>query len=114
MIARTTTWMSVALILGLALGLAGCEEAVDSPEKAARKAECRKLTEHIFQITPESKRELDGLDDAARRTRLGELIARVPIEDIEQCAGADPQVIACMQKAPDQAALRTCIPPATQ
>lgn len=109
-------WMAAGLLV---LGLAGCEDAKDTPEKAARKVECRKLNEHIFQITPESKALLDeaartgaaAAGDDARRAKLGELVAGVPIEDIEQCAAADPKVIACMQQAPDQAALRACIPP---
>jgi hypothetical protein len=78
------------------------EENVDPPDVAARKAECRKLQDHLISITPDAHKV-------------------VSIEDIEQCAAADkdktgvdrkPAVIACLQNARDQAAVRACIPPA--
>jgi hypothetical protein len=84
---------------------------VDPPDLAGRKAECRRLEAHILQISPESRRELDGLPEAERQKRLDKLVAKVPIEDIQQCAAAEPAVIACMQRAPDVAAVRACVPP---
>jgi hypothetical protein len=101
---------SAVAALGLALvaGLAGgCEDNQDSPEVAQRKAECRALETHIVQITP---RPGGGGPETDPR-RVEALVARIPIEDIEQCAAVkDRKVIACMQAAPDVAALRACIP----
>lgn len=104
---------------GLALALAavlaaGCEAETDSPADAERKAECRRLEAHIFEITPRP-----GAGDAERGEtdprRIAELVAKVPVEDIEQCAAVkDRQVIACMQAAPDVAKLRACIPAKTE
>lgn len=83
-------------------------EAADrKPEAADFKAECRRLEEHIFRITPAPGAERGETDPA----RLADLMAKVPIEDLEQCAAVDDRkVIACMQAASDVAGLRTCIP----
>ena len=89
-----------------------CESSgTDSPEIAQRKAACKQLDEHIFRISPESRSRLDGVPEAEQQKRLAEMVAKVPVEDIAQCAAADPAVIACMQKAPDVAAVRACVPP---
>jgi hypothetical protein len=98
-----------ALILPLAVLVlaAGCEDEKDAPEAAQRKAECRQLEEHIISITPQPGAATAEADPA----RIKALAARVPIEDIEQCAAVkDRKVIACMQAARDVAALRACIP----
>ena len=80
----------------------------DKPEVAARKAECRKLAAHLFEISPVTA----GQDPAP-------LVAAVPIEDIEQCAAEDagkdkvdhkPAAVRCMFDARSEDALRTCIP----
>ena len=63
-------------------------EDEDPPKVAARKAECRKLERHLFEISP---------DSAGRN--IDELVAKVPIEDIEQCGAAYPESVACMQAA---------------
>lgn len=96
--------------LALVIVLAGaCEDEKDSPEVAQRKAECRRLEEHIFRITPQAQGGLAGLPDDPGR--IEQLVAQVPVEDIEQCAAVkDRAVLACMQAAPDLAALRACIP----
>ena len=99
--------LSIALVFAAACG----SEGVDPPDVAQRKAECRRLEAHILRISPESRRELDGLSEAEQQKRLDKLVAKVPIEDIQQCAAAEPAVIACMQRAPDVAAVRACVPP---
>jgi hypothetical protein len=101
----------VAWTIAPLLAAACSTGAVDPPEVAQRKAECKRLEAHILQITPESRGELDRLSEPERQKRLDQLVAKVSIEDIQQCAAADPTVIACMQKAPDVAAVRACIPP---
>ena len=100
------------IALAMVIVLAGaCEDEKDSPEVAQRKAECRRLEEHIFQITPRPGAEHGETDPK----RIEELVAKVPIEDIQQCAVVkDRAVIACMQAAPDVAALRACIPAKTE
>lgn len=96
-----------AVIAGLPLA-AACEEEKDDAETVARKAECRQLEDHIFRITPQPGTEHGETDPA----KLAALMAKVPAEDIEQCAVVkDRKVIACMQAAPDVAAVRACIPP---
>ncbi len=106
--------VALALIAVLA---GGCEDEQDTPggggiggaaaEKAARKAECRKLEEHIVRITPRPGGGGAETDPA----RIQQLVAKVPIEDIEQCAALqEHKDIECMQAAGDVAALRACIP----
>jgi hypothetical protein len=72
------------------------DEDTDSPEVAARKAECRKLEHHLFGLYPESA------------GKTPEEV--VPIEDIELCGAAYPEVIACMQAAPDLQRVHDCMP----
>ncbi|HET7501278.1 MAG TPA: hypothetical protein VFK02_09760 [Kofleriaceae bacterium] len=101
---------ALAIIVALvALSSTGCEDEKESPETAQHKAECRRLEEHIFQITPRPGDPSGrGVTDPKEIERL---VAKVPIEDIEQCAAVtDRKVIACMQAAADLAALRACIP----
>jgi len=73
--------------------------------------ECKRLQEHIFRISPESRSRLEGLSEVEQQNQIDQLVAKVPVEDIEQCTAAEPAVIACMQKAADIAAVRACIPP---
>jgi hypothetical protein len=119
--------IALALVVAPVLAFtAACDEGADTPETAQaaatqHKAMCRQLIEHILQITPRPGSDRPETDPA----RIKELAARIPIEDIEQCAavkdpvkkgepappeGQTPKVIACMQAATDVAALRTCIP----
>jgi hypothetical protein len=100
-----------ALTIAIGFAAACGSGGVDPPEVAQRNAECRRLEAHILRISPESRAELDGLSEAEQQKRLDKLVAKVPIEDIQQCAAAAPAVIACMQQAPDVAAVRACIPP---
>jgi hypothetical protein len=100
----------MALVVVLAGVLAtGCgKDQPDPPELAQRKLACKALGEHLFRISPQA--HLQGLSEAEQRKRVDELQAGVPVEDIEQCAAADPKVIACMQAAADVAAVKACVP----
>lgn len=100
---------TLALVLVIT-GAGACENEQDSPEVAQRKAECRALEKHIFRITPGPGGELPATDTG----RIAALVAKVPIEDIEQCAAAKPAAITCMLAAPDVATLRACIPAKTE
>jgi hypothetical protein len=110
---------SVLFVGILALGIYATvhDENQDSPAIAARKAECQKLEAHVFSIMPAS--QLEGLSEEERQKKLDELVAKLPIEDIEQCAAADKDktgadrkagVLDCMKAARDEAGLKQCIP----
>jgi hypothetical protein len=110
---RGVSFATVLFTLGTlgALGAAGpgCgQDKPDPPEVAQRKQACKVLHEHLFRISPQSG--LAGLSEAEQQKKLAQLQAGVPIEDIEQCAAADPKVVACMQQAADVAAVKACIP----
>jgi hypothetical protein len=97
-------WFTLALVVTLA---SGCGDSTDKSEQDPLKAECRALEKHLFQITP----RVAGSAPEADPKRLEELVAKVPVEDIEQCAAIkDRKVIACMQAAGTVAAVRACIP----
>ena len=98
-----------ALAWFLVLAAACDPGASDSPDVARRKAECKRLEDHIFRISPESQSRLAGLPPAEQQKVIDTLVAGVPVEDLEQCAAAEPAVIACMQAAPDVAAIRACV-----
>jgi hypothetical protein len=90
---------------------AACDEApIDSPDVAAKKAQCRALEAHMFRIAPQSSKQFEGLDDAAAQARADSMAAKLPPEDIDQCVVAEPDVIACMTLAPDVHHVRECIP----
>jgi hypothetical protein len=74
-------------ILTIAIYATVNDEDKESPEIAARMPECRKLMGHLIAISPQS--QLDGLPGGARETRIGELVAKLPVEDLEQCAASD-------------------------
>lgn len=103
---------SFALILCAALA-AGCEDdPAVPPDAAAQQAECRALFEHIFQISPPPGAPA-GTRGETDPGRIAARVASLPVEDFAQCAAIavkDRSVIACMQRAPDPAALRACIP----
>jgi hypothetical protein len=95
-------WFALAMFVVLATG---CEEQPTGDTQ--RMAECRQLEEHILRITPRPGGGGPETDPA----RIKELVAKMPIEDIMQCAVAeDRKVIDCMKAANDVAALRACIP----
>ena len=94
--------LALPLVIGL---VAACTpDAKDTPT-------CKQLREHIFRITPQSQQRLAGRSEAEQRKILDQLMATVPVEDVQQCTAADAAVIACMLKATDMPALRACIPP---
>jgi hypothetical protein len=101
-----------ACALAIAVVLAGgCEDEKDSPEDLQNKAECLRLEEHLFQITPAPGATAPEADPA----RIKRLVDKVPVEDIALCAAVKNRgIIACMQAAPDVAALRACIPAKTE
>ncbi|HSN24909.1 MAG TPA: hypothetical protein VLT45_01455 [Kofleriaceae bacterium] len=68
-------------------------------ELAARKAQCRDVVRHLVEISPQ--RAGRSVDDA---------VAKIPVEDIEQCGAAYPESVTCMQNAADVAAVKNCIP----
>jgi hypothetical protein len=122
-LARIALALLVAPVLALT---AACDEEADRPETAQHEATqhkvtCQQLIEHILQITPRPGSDRPETDPA----RIKELAARIPVEDIEQCAavkdpvkqgepappeGQTPRVITCMQAATDVAGLHRCIP----
>jgi hypothetical protein len=80
----------------------------DPPDAATRKAECRELAVHFVAISDQSHGSPE------------EIAAKLPIEDIEQCAAADkdkqgnnrkPEVLACARDATSVDALKKCLPP---
>ena len=83
----------------------------DAPDVAVRKAECKQLDAHIFQISPQSSPRFGGLSDADAQRLADQMVAKLPPEDIEQCAAAEPEVTSCMMTARDVAAVKACIPP---
>jgi hypothetical protein len=95
-----------------ALGAVGCDEQQGAPDEAAGAAECRKLEEHIVQITPRPGGGPAETDPA----RIQQIVAKLPVEDLEQCTavlkGCKPGkecVIDCLRRATDPASLRGCI-----
>jgi hypothetical protein len=89
------------LFAAAVLALGACDDSEkDKPDVAARKAECKKLERHLYEISPETPKDAN----------LDALVAKVPVEDIEQCAAAHPEAVACMQTAADYKAVRNCIP----
>jgi hypothetical protein len=105
---RTSRAFALIVIAVLA---GACEEEKETPAQALLKAECRRLEEHLVQITLPPGAAAPETDPA----RIRELVAKVPIEDIEQCAAVkDRQVIACMLAARDVAGLKACIPAQTE
>lgn len=103
--------LAALLALG-ALAAGGCEEDQDAPDVAARKAECRKLEEHIVQITPPPGAAQAEADPA----KIQQVVAQLPVEDFDQCAAVlkdckpgAPCVIDCLRRATDPASIRSCI-----
>lgn len=68
------------------------DEDKDPADVAARKAECRKVIDHVISLTPDHSE------------------VKTPIEDVEQCGAAYPEAVACMGAANDLAAVHDCIP----
>lgn len=87
---RRFTWLLVLLL--------GCDEAKpDTAELAHAKDDCKQLLSHIVTISPEGQgRNAD------------EIVAALPIEDIQACIATDPEVRQCMGKATTVAAVKSC------
>ena len=121
--------LAVGLAVVLAAGACGGDKAASKPddksapkpaeasaakeaaEAAANTAECLRLEDHVFEIMPRPETG-HGEPDPKRRA---ELVAQLPVEDIEQCAAVkDRKAIACMLHAADVATMRACIPPPKQ
>jgi hypothetical protein len=83
-----------AAVFAIAIYATVHDENKQAADVAARQAECKKLVQHVIEISPQH----------AHQT------VDVPIEDIEQCGAAYPEVVACMEKAPDVAGVKACIP----
>lgn len=85
------------LALMLALLVACDEDKPDTAELAHAKDECRVLLKHIVSISPQGQgRNAD------------EIVAALPIEDIQACMATDPEVRTCMGEAQDVATVKQC------
>jgi hypothetical protein len=85
------------LVLILAV-LAACEEdKPDTAELKRAKEECKALLKHIVSISPQAA----GKDP-------DEIVAALPIEDIQACMATDPEVRKCMGEARDVATIADC------
>ena len=99
------------LVLAIAL-LTACEEGEqDSPAVAARKVDCKQLEAHIFRISPQSAPQFSGLSESDAQQLADRMAAKLPPEDIDQCAAGEPEITSCMKTAGDVAAIKACIPP---
>jgi hypothetical protein len=82
------------------LAFVACEEAPpDTAEVLAAKAQCKDVLKHVVQISPRGQ----GKDPE-------QVVAALPIEDIQGCVATEPEVRDCMLKAPDIAGIKACIP----
>jgi hypothetical protein len=77
----------------LALALFGCA-AAEPPTP-----ECIAILEHMVQISPAGA----GKDAKA-------VVAALPVEDFQGCGATDEEIRACMMKAADPAAVKSCVP----
>ena len=120
---RATLAVGLWVVVGVALATGACggdkassaaaaaASDKESAEAATNTAECLRLEDHVFEIMP---RPETGHGEADPKRRA-ELVAQLPVEDIEQCAAIkDRKVVACMLHAADVAAMRACIPPASE
>ena len=85
------------LALLLALLVACDEDKPDTAEVAHAKDECKQLLKHIVTISPEGEGK-----------NPDEVVAALPIEDLQACVATDPEIRACMAKAGDVPAVKLC------
>jgi hypothetical protein len=85
------------LALILALVVACDDDKPDTPELAKAKDECKVLLKHIVSISPQ-----------AEGRNADEIVAALPIEDIQACMATDPEVRKCMGEARDVATIKDC------
>jgi len=100
----------IALVVALVALSACSDEAVDSPEVAAKKTACRALAAHIFQISHQTADQFNGLDPTAAQKLAESMAAKLPPEDIDECVASEDDIVKCMSLAPDTRAVRACIP----
>ena len=82
------------------LALAACEdEAPETAEGLATKMECKAVLAHVAKITPQGERKDPE-----------QVVAALPIEDIQGCGASEPEIRACMLVAPDVDGVKKCIP----
>ncbi len=85
----------------LALAACGDETKPDSPAEAAQKLECQDLLVHLVKISPQMATTPQLVDAKAKA---------LPIEELQQCTAAEPEIRACMAAAADVAGVKKCIP----
>jgi hypothetical protein len=83
--------------LFLALLVACDEDKPETAEVAHAKDECKQLLVHIVTISPEGAGK-----------NPDEIVAALPIEDLQACVATDPEVRQCMGKASDVAGVKRC------
>jgi hypothetical protein len=81
----------------LALLVACDEDKPDSAEVARAMDDCKQLLKHIVTISPQGAGKSPD-----------EVVAALPIEDLQACAATDPAIRQCMAKASDVAAVKSC------
>lgn len=81
----------------LALLVACDDDKPDTAEVAQGKDACKKLLVHIVSISPQGEGK-----------SADEVVAALPIEDLQACAATDVEVRNCMAKAKDVAAVKAC------
>lgn len=84
-------------VLFVALLGACDEDKPDTAEVAKAKEECKALLEHIVTISPQG----EGKNPK-------EVVAALPIEDLQACAASDPRVLSCMSKATNVDGIKAC------
>lgn len=85
------------LVLLLAFLVACDEDKPDTPAVAHAKEACKQLLKHIVTISPEGSGK-----------NAEEIVAALPIEDIQACVATDPQVRECMAVATNIATVKSC------
>lgn len=88
----------LAAVFAIGIYATVTDEDHDTPDVVARKAECRKAIQRYFEL---SGTPADQVEAA---------MAKVPIEDVEQCGAAKPEAVACMLSATTVDAYHKCVP----
>ncbi len=87
------------LLVMLALSAACDESKPDTPAVVEAKAQCKQVLEHMVTISPRG----EGKDPA-------QVVAGLPIEDLQACVATEPEIRDCMLHATDVAAVKKCPP----
>lgn len=92
--------MKYLMIAALVFTACGSDEQKpDKPAVVAAKAQCKQVLTHIVQVSPQ----------AAGRS-VDEIVAGLPVEDLQSCVASEPEIRACMLTAADVAAVKKCLP----